>query len=256
MLVILALVAAQAAASASDARQLVLSTPQAIAEIDAGKMKGDLTRLAWSPDASEFYLQTIERDRRGNVRSMDHYVVTAASNAMKKVGQEPVWASRYWAWKSAQVSPGAAAFKISVDQRQETVRSTAAPTGGVLARGGTADPGVGTTVSDVASAADQSQSKTIYTLKLNGAIIGEWVNEPVVPGANFTWAPAPMAIMAFAKREGGPLMVLDQSGRKQELTGARSALFPAWSDDGRRIAWLERKEKKKYRLMVAEISAR
>ena len=65
-----------------------------------------------------------------------------------------------------------------------------------------------------------------------------------------------MHAIAFAKRDGGPLIVLDENGRKQELNGTKTASLPAWSDDGKRIAWLERKERKKYDLMVAEIGPR
>ncbi len=75
-----------------------------------------------------------------------------------------------------------------------------------------------------------------------------------MPGANFSWAPAPLRAIVFAKRDGGPLIVLDDSGHKQELTGAKAATLPAWSDDGKRLAWLERKDKKKYDLMIAEVS--
>jgi len=243
--------------TAATARQMTLSMAQPVAEIDLGKMKGDLARLAWSADGSEFYVQTVERDGRGNIKSVKHYVVSATSRSVKGVDQEPAWASKYWAWKSAQASPGASAFKIVVDgPRQETVRATAAPVGGALAKGGGADPLAGTTVADAASVADQSQQKTIYTLKLNGESIGDWVNEAVTPGTNFSWAPAPMSLLVFAKRDGGPLVLLDPSGRKRELAGAKSAFLPAWSDDGGKIAWLERKDRKKYDLMVAEISPR
>ena len=58
----------------------------------------------------------------------------------------------------------------------------------------------------------------------------------------------------FAKREGGPLTVVDESGRKQELKGTKAAFVPAWSNDGKRIAWLERKDKKKFDLTIADIS--
>ena len=256
LFILLATVVLQDAA-AVNARQMTLSTAQPVADIDLGKLKGDLGRLAWSPDGSEFYIQTVDRDGRGNIKSMKHYVVSASSRSVKGVDQEPVWASKYWTWKSAQASPGAGAFKILVDgPRQETVRSTSAPTGGALAKGGTADPLAGTSVSDVASAADQTQTKTIYTLKLGGETLGDWVNEPVTPGTNFSWAPAPMAMIVFAKRDGGPLMLVDASGRKQELAGARSAFLPAWSNDGARIAWLERTDRKKFQLMVADVSAR
>ena len=70
---------------------------------------------------------------------------------------------------------------------------------------------------------------------------------------HFGWAPAPLSLLAFARRDGGPLVVLDASGGKQELAGTKAAVLPAWSDDGKRIAWLERKDRKKYQLMIADI---
>src|SRR5262245_26915422 len=240
-----------------DASKVTLSIAEPIADLDLGKLKGDPARLAWSPDKTEFYVQTVERDGRGAVKSTKHYVVAAASRTAKSVEREPEWASQYWTWKSAQASPGAAAFKIVVDgPRQETVRATSAPAGGALAKGGTANPLEGTTVADVAAAVDQSQTRTIYTLRLNGESLGDWVNEPVTPGSNFGWAPAPMTMIVFAKRNGGPLVVVDAAGRRQQLDGAKLAVLPAWSSDGARIAWLERKDKKKYDLVVAEVSAR
>lgn len=240
------------AGSAADARQLTLAAPQTIAEVDTNKMKGEVARLAWSPDGSEFYIQTVERDRRGAVKSTKHYMVSAAGT--KSIGEEPAWASKYWRWKSDRTSPSSAAFAIAAANREDVVRSTAAPNGGVMARGGVADPNAGTTVADVASAAEQTQMQSIWTLKVKNETIGEWVNEPVTPGVNFSWAPAPLRMIAFTRREGGPIVVLDDAGNKQELTAAKVALFPAWSDDGKRIAWLERKDKKKYTLTVAEVA--
>jgi hypothetical protein len=149
-----------------------------------------------------------------------------------------------------------ATFKIEVASRQETKRSTAAPVGGALAKGGAADPAAGSTLQDVASAADTTQVQNIYSLKVKGETIGEWINEAVVPGVNFAWAPAPSALLIFAKREGGPLTVLDAAGRKQELAGAKAASLPAWSNDGMKLAWLERKDRKKFDLKIAEISSR
>ena len=257
-MIVLAFLAFQLAPAAalSDARQIVLSPPQAIVEVDSGKLKGDLARLAWSPDGSEIYIQTVERSRSGDVKSVRHYVVSTVAKHVKGLDQEPAWAAKYWAWKSGQASPGAAAFKIAANIREELVRSTAAPTGGVLAKGGGADPLAGSTVEDVASAANQTQKKTIYTLKLKSETIGEWVNEAMTPGVNWTWAPAPHHLIAFAKRDGGPLVLLDDSGRKQELDIAKMAVLPAWSDSGTRIAWLERVDKKRYELVVADVSTK
>ena len=48
--------------------QLTLAAPQPVAEIDTGKLKGNVTELAWSVDGSEFYVQTTEHDRVANRR--------------------------------------------------------------------------------------------------------------------------------------------------------------------------------------------
>jgi hypothetical protein len=235
--------------------QLTMAGGEPIVELDMGKLKGDLAQLAWSSDGAEFYVQTIEHERSGNVKAVHHYILSKLSKSAKDVDAEPAWAATYWAWKSAQSSPASRALSITIDgPRRETKRATAAPTGGALAKGGTATPGAGTTLGDAASAADQSQVLVIYTLKLGNEVLGEWINEPVIPGLNFGWAPAPLQFLAFTKRDGGPIVIVDQGGKKQELAGAKTAILPAWSDDGKQIAWLERKDRKKFVLTVASVS--
>jgi hypothetical protein len=244
----------QSTGAPADARHVSLGEPQVVAEVDAGKIKGDIVRLVPSPDGSEFYVQSVERDARGAVKAAHHYSIQTATKSQKSIDQEPPWAAEYWTWKSGQASPAAAAFKISVDSERKAIRSTSAPMGGALAKGGTPDGSLGTTVGDVASAADQTQMQQVYTLKIKGETIGTWEGEPVTPGVNFSWAPSPLRLLVFARREGGPLIVVDESGRKQELKGAKSALVPAWSSDGKRVAWLERKDKKHLELTIADVS--
>jgi hypothetical protein len=253
---------APAVAAASDASQVTLATPQTVTALDTGKLKGEPAILAWSPDMKQLYLQTVERGRGDAVKTTRHYVITLDSKQVKDADQPPAWAMKYWTWKAGQASPAEPAFRIGVEQRLETVTATATPRGGDLARGGLDNSGGpggsggGTSVNEAASAAFQSQTQTIYALKLKGETVGEWTNEAVTPGVNFTWAPAPMRLFAFAKRGGGPLFVVDDSGRKAELDGARSAVLPAWSDDGTRMAWLEKRDKKHYDLMVAAVGHR
>jgi hypothetical protein len=240
-----------------DARQVKLGAPQSIVELDTDKLKGQLAGLGWSPDGREMYLQTVERDRQGAVKSAKHYVITLESKALKNVGDQPAWASQYWAWKSGQASPGSPAFKFAIEERQETKRATAAV--GDLAKGGGGGGdgrgGIpGTSADEAGAISNQSQVVHIWTLKLKGTTIGEWLNEGVTPGTNFGWAPAPSKLIAFTKREGGSLMLLDDQGRKQELTGAKVAVLPAWSADGRKLAWLEKKDRKKFELTIADVS--
>jgi len=239
------------------ALQVALASPQPVAELDTGKLKGDIAQLAWSPDASQFYIQTVDRDRTGAVTGIRHYLVSAADKNVKGIDKEPDWASKYWAWKSAQTGPGQPAFRIDIKQHEETLRSTSSPTGGALAKGGAADPTQGTTFEDAANAAYNTQKVLVSDLKVKNELIGTWINEPVIPGVTFTWSPEALHLLAFAKRDkkdGGPIVVVDAAGQKQELAGPRNALLPAWSDDGKRLAWVERKDKKKFQLMIADIT--
>jgi hypothetical protein len=248
----------QADRGLADARAVTLDVIQAIVEVDTGKLKGDPSMLAWSPDRSELYVQTSERDRRGAVISLKHYVVPIASKSLKKVDQQPAWATAYWTWKSGQASPAAPAFRIVADEREETRRATAA-VGDLAKGGGGASDGLGisgTTAEEAANIANQSQLAHIWRLKVRGETLGEWVNEPVVPGVNYGWAPAPVRLIVFAKRDGGPLVVLDDQGRKQELEATKNASLPAWSNDGGQLAWLAKKDRKKYDLMIAAVTAK
>ncbi len=236
--------------------QITLAPPQSIAELDAGKLKGEVARLAWSPDGSEFYVQTVDRDRTGAVTGVRHYLVSIGGKAVKGIDKEPPWATKYWGWKSAQTAPGQPSFRIEVKQHEETVRSTASPTGGALAKGGVADPTTGSTAEDVANAAYNTQHLLVSDLKVKNDLIGTWVNEPVIPGLTFSWSPEPLHLLAFARRDrkdGGSITVVDAAGLKQELAGPKNAVLPAWSDDGKRLAWLERKDKKKFELMIADV---
>ncbi|HEX3703290.1 MAG TPA: hypothetical protein VHU82_08175 [Vicinamibacterales bacterium] len=256
LVVALTLAQGQGGSAPADARQVSLDVPQAIVQIDTGKMKGEPWKLAWSPDGSQLYVETIERDGSGNPKAMHGAVITVAARSAKNVELAPEWVGKYWLWKSGQASPAMPAFKISVNQRQETVRSTASPTGGALAKGGTADPGAGSSMGDANSAANSAQVETIFDLKVRSELIGEWINEAVVPGMNFSWAPSPHRMLAYAKKGGGPLMLLDDQAHKQALTGARDAVLPAWSDNGAQMAWLEKKDKKHYDVTIAGVTVK
>ena len=45
-------------------------------------------------------------------------------------------------------------------------------------------------------------------------------------------------------------------GRTIEVPGATDVLLPAWSPDGTRLAYLQKKDKKKYVLNVVEVGTR
>ncbi|MBI3493832.1 MAG: hypothetical protein HY047_18950 [Acidobacteria bacterium] len=252
-------VVAVPAPPAVDASKLLLSAPASIVEFDTGKLKGDLTRLTWAQDARQVYLQTVERDRAGNVKTMHHYVLTLDGKPPKGVDAEPPWSAAYWSWKSTQTAPGLPTLKIDVEQQQKRVSGTSIPMGGDLARGGVdaggsaggAATGFGT--GDAVSAALQSQMVNVFTLKLKGEVVGEFVNAPAMPGLTFGWAPAGSGLIAFSNPS-GRLVIMDYEGRTQEVVASKAALLPAWSDDGRRLAYLEKTGKNKAALRIIDVA--
>ena len=250
--------AGPAAAQTADASKVTVTPPTTVAVVDAGKMKGDLTRFAWSPDGAAFYFQTVERDTRGNV-NVRHYTFDAAGQPPKNADQEPAWAAACWTRKSAQSAPGLASIKIAIDQQQRRVSSTATPTGGDMAKGGVgasggaSGGGGGSSVSDATGAAFGSQSANVVLLKLKGEVIGEFVNAPALPGTTFGWGPAGSGLIVFVAAD-GHLVLMDAEARKQDIAGPKEASFPGWSEDGTRIVFLEKTGRRKFNLQSITVT--
>jgi hypothetical protein len=247
-----------AQASAPSAEMVKVSAPATLAELDMGKLKGEPFRLAWSPDARELYLQTAERDGKGVVTKARHYLLAITGGSPKEVESEPPWAAKYWTWKSWKASPGAPAFEIALDERREILRATRTPRGADAAGMG-GDPSAGATVGGGGAgggggtmAIGEGQNATIRTMKLKGEVIGEWVNAGIVPGLTFGWSPAALKMIAFSGKE-EDLVIMDEQGHKQKIDTGKLTRLPAWSDDGKKLAFLELKDRKKFVLQVVDI---
>jgi hypothetical protein len=46
---------------------------------------------------------------------------------------------------------------------------------------------------------------------------------------------------------------MDQKKRKHPVSGAKDALLPAWSIDGKRLAWVQKSGRKKFTLVYAAV---
>jgi hypothetical protein len=251
------------AAPPIDATKLVLSAPASVVEIDVGKLKGDLVRMAWSPDAAQLYLQTAEPDTRGNVK-LRHYTLGLDGQPPKSVDAVPDWATAYWAWKSAQSAPGMSALRIAIDQQQKRLSPTSNPAGGDMAKGGTGGGGAGAggsgggsaggmSVGEAANAAYQTQNANVVTLKLKGEVIGEFVNTPALPGTTFGWGPTGSGLVVFTG-QAGRIVIMDDQLRKQEVPGSKAAYLPGFTTDGKKLAYLEKTGKKKFQLRVIDVT--
>ena len=232
-------------AAVPDIAQLSLSTPRAVAEIDASKLQGDPVRLAWNADGS-LYVRAAQTDRWGNERAK-HYVIAGLGGAPSPTDGEPPWAAAYWLWKSSSSAPGVPDLRFDIETREGLKTAVGSDTDGGYSQS-RANPNQPQIERDLASA----QKVRTTTIKLKGELIVELVNAGFVPGLSFGWAPAPMGVLTFVNDK-KRLIVIDRQGRKREVQGTVDVLLPAWSPDGKRIAYLQKKDKKKYALMTLDV---
>jgi len=233
---------APAARQPIDVGRLELSVPVAISVMTPKQVIGEPVRLAWSPDGRSLYLRLSQRDRWGNERAW-HFEIGLADGRLRPLDREPAWAPRYWVSKSALSVPGAADFGISIETRVERKTATGSGAGGSLAQnsGDPYGPGseLGPQGQAIMQSALQSQNVTTTTLRLKGQLLAEFVNTPAVPGLTFGWAPEGRAVIAYSSSK-RRLVLMDSAGRRRDVGGTKDVVLPAWSDDGARLAWVER----------------
>jgi len=236
-------------AAALDATRVTVSAPKKVAEVDAGTAKGDVVGLAWSGDGAILYLRSAEYDRWRNERA-HHFLFDAASGKMSVVEAIPSWVSSYWMWKSGYVAPGVPEMKLDTETQSQMVTAVGTVRDGGLSQS-RADPTQPQIASDYASA----QQVATVTLRLKGTVVIESVNKSVQPGAMWGWAPSPIGGLAYvdAKKR---LILIDRNGRTFEVPGTSDVMLPAWSPDGKRIAFVRRADKKKYVISVVEVAVR
>ncbi len=237
-----------------DVSALSVGAPKSVAELDLGKLKGEPRQLAWSADAAQFYVQTIER--KGKQEVPHHYVVAATDGSVTPADAEPGWATQYWSFKSDRYAPGLPSLVIDVKQSVENVKygtgsaGASDPTSGGL-NGENKDS---MSANNVAKAS-QSQHLDVTALVLLDQTIGRGANEKPTPGTTFSWGPSGSGAIAFAD-EDGRLILLDSQKRKQRIAGTKGACLPAWSEDGSRLAWLAKSGRNKYQLSWATVTRR
>ena len=130
------------------------------------------------------------------------------------------------------------------------MRTTNVPRGGDIG-GFMADAGAG--YDELAQKAIMANQKArIETLRLNGRLIDQTINTPLIPGRRFGWAPASRELLAWADRN-GRLVLVDRDGRTRESKGTKHVLLPAWSEDATRIAFIERVKSDAYVLRLVRI---
>ncbi|MEK6631657.1 MAG: hypothetical protein AABY89_13075 [Acidobacteriota bacterium] len=219
-----------------DISRLTISSPATVRELKSSDLRGVPTRLAWSPDGTRVYLRLSTFDRWAN-ETARHVVLDLAGQGFATEAYQPAWAARYWEWKSGPTSPALQTWRITFESREELVRTTNVPREGNIGQHG-ADPNAGLDET-VRNAANASQKTRFETLTLQGELIDRAINRSVTPGARFSWAPAPRPLIVYVTQK-GRLVIRDNHGKTRQIGGVKDVLLPAWSDDGRRIAFLQK----------------
>jgi hypothetical protein len=224
-----------------DISALKIGAPATVAELDLGRLKGELRQLAWSPDGSELYVQTVEGRPPGE--KLHHYKVTTAGGATAPIDQQPEWAREFWLFKSAQSAPGIPAMTIGVEHGTETTK-------GLPPEGSVRGTGVG--AADLANSNSTDATANVIRLVLLDESVGEFVDARPMAGLTFSWGPESSGAIAFTDRA-GRLTLFDQQRHKRSVSGVKDAILPAWSADGSRLAWVQKSGRKKYALVWASI---
>jgi hypothetical protein len=238
----------QASSGPLDVSTLKISAPTAVAELDMGKLKGEPRQLAWSPDFTQFYIQTADGDRPDD--TVHHYTIAATGGAVIDAPRAPEWAVDYWRFKQDRYAPGIPDLIIDLTKRLETVKvgtgSAGAADGGDRAGGGTVMSGANI------DREAQNTKQNVWRLTLLDQAISVSVNKMPIPGLTFTWGPPNSGAIVFTDPD-GRLVFFDQKKHKQTVSGVKEAVLPAWTTDGSRIAFLQKSGRKKYTLMTATV---
>jgi hypothetical protein len=250
------MLSAQPMAVPLDVSKVTIGAPATVAELDLGKLKGELRQLGWSSDDTQLYVQTADGDPQPP--KLHHYIVALAGGGPKasasivSIDAQPDWAKAYWLDKSDRTAPGVPALVIDVEQKLETMKYGTGSAGAAdRSSSGLGASNINTP--DNVDKAATSEKLNVVRLKLLGETVSEFVNERAVPGLMFGWGPRGTGVIAYTNRD-GQLKLLDQDEHKRTIGGAKDALLPAWSTEGTRLAWVQKSGRKKYVLMVAGVS--
>jgi hypothetical protein len=220
-------------------------------EIDAKTVKGRPARLAWSDDRATLYLQSVEGHTRETLR-FHHYLVRRGG-ALSSVGSQPAWVEDYWTWKSAKSLVGDPQLTIDVETRRELLDNLNGI--GVNLSVFLSDAPNGISGQDLITAKQSGGTRLVTRLLLKGHIVGEFVDEMIVPGYTFSWSPEDLRLIAY-RALSGRLTIMDDEGRTETISATKDVLLPAWSEDGAAIAYLERTGGGRHSLRVVEVVGR
>lgn len=209
-----------------------IGTPTAIADLDVGQLKGDLRKVAWSPDGASIYIQTVQG-------TQSHHFMVAVAGDRKVVPQsaEPEWAVAYWDRKSSLSAPGGA--RVSIRIVKDAQKRASSYLGGAPNLAGSVER-------ELTPEFDEVASYFVYDEQVGG-----WVKQSLAPGEAYGWGPDETGAIVFVNIRGQ--VILRGPHARQMVPDVSDALLPAWSADGATIAYVQKTGRRKYRLASVSV---
>jgi hypothetical protein len=204
------------------------AAPTLAADLQGSRFSGDPSQLAWSPDSTTVCVQTLEGDRPP--LKTRYYLIRLGEHEFHGIDVAPDWAPKYWDWKSARTPPGHPELVIQVDTQSKAGK---VPTQSLQEK---SKNGL---MNNAVAAQNEAGGSVVRTLTLKGEAIGQYVDQPMVPGMTFGWSPEALHAVAYAKPD-GHLALMDLQGGNIELDATKGISLPAWSPDGSTIVYVQK----------------
>src|SRR5215831_11773900 len=221
-----------AVAGATDVSALKASDPALVCELDMKVLKGALRRLSWSVDGRYLHVQTLDN------KTIHDYIIRLPEGDISVAFGEPEWADQYWTMKSSLTAPGAPDLKIEVLENHQ--RTQPVPFTGGFSNGG-------------AQTVEPRNPRDTFAIEarllLLGQEVGYTLNEVAMAGGSYGWGPAGSAAIAFIDTS-GRVTLFDRAKHRNVVATAKGAMMPAWSGDGRRLAYVQKTGRDRFRLMA------
>lgn len=220
-----------------DAARLGFSPGKVLVKGGEGRFGGTPARLAWSPDSTRLLLRSVKRDAKGALTS-DTLHLIVDEGRMEGIAQAPDWAAQYWDWKSGLEAPWRPESRLT---SQERMVATLPEQLNIFTSGFTRD---------YSRIPKQVPVTVHHFLEEEVALI----TDPLFArGSTFSWAPFAQGALAFRDRR-ALLVIMDSEGRKRDVPDSMHGLLPAWSPNGRRLAFVV--EDRGYTVVVVELTVK